>query len=306
MRVLLALAAVLMAAPAAGAQELDVQIRGSLEAPAPVSAYADVAAWSERDAAGAYRLMVLRGTQYVAVAVDPRPVPFDVDVGPDRWGRPLVAYSRCRVEPIPDGTVPDYTTGSGCDLYAYDVTTGREHRLGASTPGNDVLPSIWGRRVTYVHRTGSGARSVRVAGVNGGSVSRRVGRPRGGVPRWLDVRAGRAAILWRTPRGAELRIGTRTVARSRRADGLLGLGFDRGVLFFRTTCAGTVTGCEEAYWAYRPRSRSLFVAVDSADLVAGAHGGGNTYALLGTDSHGTIGCPCRLVLEDRLEFGAVG
>jgi hypothetical protein len=120
---------------------------------------------------------------------------------------------------------------------------------------------------------------------------------------------GQLAATWRGAERTRLRLGRRLVARVGGAGRLLGMGFDSGILFFRTTCIGSPSGCPESYWAYRPRSRARFAASDSADVVAAAHGGGNTYSLLGFDGGGVIGCavdaPCHLIIEDQLEFNRI-
>jgi hypothetical protein len=303
--------AVLAAAAPAAAQELDAQV-STLTRATPVSAFGTTAAWSEVDpATGRYRLAVLRGREWKLVDVPSRSVPFDVDVGPGPEGV-TVSYSRCTLEPPerfgPTGlsVLPDYTRGRDCRMFRYDVRDGRERPLAGSRRG--VLPSVWGSRVAFLV---PGTRALRTADASGGSrLRRRAGGPAGTRLTSLDLAArGRLAAVWHGSRRTQLRLGARVVARVGRPATVLGMGFDSGVLFFRTTCSGSPDGCPESYWAYRPRSRSRFAAPESADLVAAAHGGGNTYALLGFDGGSGIGCaidaPCKLIIEDQLEFSRV-
>ena len=171
-----------------------------------------------------------------------------------------------------------------------------------------VLPTVWRGHVAYLTRNSRRLRSARAVG--GGGLRSRGRGPRGSRLTSLDLAdGGRLAAVWRGPEHSRLRLGSRLVARVGGEARLLGMGFDSGVLFFRTTCIGSPDGCPETYWAYRPRSRARFGASDSADLVAAAHGGGNTYALLGFDGGGVIGCavdaPCKLIIEDQLEFSRI-
>src|SRR4051794_28207792 len=117
-----ALAAVAVLAPSASAQELDESLT-TLTRATPVAAFGQTTAWSEVDpATGQYRLAVLHGREWHTVAVTPRSVPFDVDVGPGPRGT-AVTYSRCSFEP-PErfgrsglSILPDYTRGRGCKMY---------------------------------------------------------------------------------------------------------------------------------------------------------------------------------------------
>ena len=258
-----------------------------------------------------YRLAVLRGRRWTTVAVAPRSIPFDVDVGPGPSGA-AVTYSRCSLEPPerfgPSGLsiLPDYTRARGCGMYRYDVRDGVERPLAGSRRG--VLPTVWHGRVAYLTPRSGRLHVARALG--GAAVRSRHGGPRGARLKSLDLAAGgRLAAVWRSARRTRLRLGRRLVARVGGDARLLGMGFDSGVLFFRTTCVGSPAGCPESYWAYRPRSRARFSAADSTDLVAAAHGGGNTFALLGFDGGGVIGCavdaPCKLIIEDQLEFSRI-
>jgi hypothetical protein len=305
-----ALAALAVVTPSPAAQELDTQI-ATLTRATPVAAYGHTAAWSERDPrTGQYRLVVLRGRRWSAIAVTPRTIPFDVDVGPGPDGV-AVTYSRCAFE-APErfvrglSVLPDYTRSRECRMYRYDVRAGRERALGGHRQG--VLPTVWRSRVAYVT---PGTRRLReAAALGGGRVRARGKGPRGTHATSLDLGSGRRlAAVWHGESGSRLRLGDRLVARVGAPARVLGMGFDAGVLFFRTTCGGSPAGCPESYWAYRPRSRARYAAAESADVVAAAHGGGATYALHGHDRDRAIGCsdetPCSLIIEDQLEFSRI-
>jgi hypothetical protein len=282
----------------------------NLSQPAPLAGFDNDVAWSTRDpATGLFKLVLLRGRNFHELPVAGRAVPFDVDVGPGPDGHIWVVYSRCTTEPpLPNfgglGTLPDYTQASGCGLYGWNVSEGTEHQFAVGREA--VLPSIWHGRIAYVRLAG-GRALPRIQPLTGG---RSVSGGRGnGTPNWLDLSSSRLAISWRGAGRSELRIGKRIVARTHGDVRLLGEGFDRGALYFRTTCVGSRSTCPEAYWAYRPRSRTRYFALQSADVAAAAHAGGNTLALLGADNESAIGCndsqQCRLVFEVQLEFSRV-
>src|SRR4051812_12652668 len=165
--VALAVTAAVAATPGGAAAQGLQQTITSLDAAAPVAAWNHVVAWSQRDPqTGAFKLIVAHGRTYHEVTVPTRSVPFDVDVGPGPNGGAIVVYSRCTTEP-PDpsvlglSTLPDYTLGQGCRLYAWDVAAERQSALKRS----GVLPSIWYERLAYAR----GSRLI-------GSVGRHAGR----------------------------------------------------------------------------------------------------------------------------------
>ncbi len=303
-----ALLVLAIAAPAASAQDARITF---VSRATPVAAYGNTAAWSQRDeTTGQYQLMVLRGRWWGKVDVPQRTIPFDVNLGPGPNGL-AVTYSRCAFE-APErflgglSVLPDYTRGRTCRMYRYDVRFRHERALGGTRHG--VLPSVYGSRVAYVT---PGTRRLRDATAIGGTHVRSRGRgPRGTHATSLDLTSERRlASVWEGDKGSRLRLDDRLVARVAAPARLLGMGFDAGVLFFRSTCLGSPSGCPEAYWAYRPRSRTRFSAPGSTDVVTAAHGAGSTYALRGDDSGRSIGCadasPCELVVEDTLEFSPV-
>jgi len=181
-----------------------------------------VVAWSGFDAQERrYHLRLLVDGQVRTAAVKTRGVPFDVDVGPDRFGQAVVVYSRCRREP--QGLQPN-GDGRGCDLFKLDPRSGVERRLaGSSSSASEYLPTVWRERVAfarvyerrrglrgvlpylYVRNQRPGSESQRRPGGTRGHYDR--GDIRGSVdylggpgPTSLDLRGRRLAFAWRYER----------------------------------------------------------------------------------------------------------
>jgi hypothetical protein len=214
-------AALALAAPARADEVVAEPIR-----PTVVAAHGDRLAWSELDpATGDHRLMTRIAGVTSAVPVTGRAVPFDVDLGPDAEGAVVAVYSRCRVEPRRgsprirawrSGT-PQWSTGRGCDLFAFSFATARETRLGTpSTAGaSEFLPTIWRNRVAfarvYERRRGAAGRRVHLYSrmLDAGGSSRGLAEPprgRGAVepgPSSMDLRGRRVAVAWETFRRDE-------------------------------------------------------------------------------------------------------
>lgn len=141
----LALAALLV--PAAGASADDVV--ATLPRDTPIAAYGGTVAWSDFDATTSqYRLVIRRGDVDQQAPIAGAPRPFDVSLGPDVHGRVVALYTRCRE--------PETATRreTGCDVYRYDVASGREHELASvSSPTMDeAWPSQWRDRIAFVRR----------------------------------------------------------------------------------------------------------------------------------------------------------
>ena len=154
-----------MAATHAAAAAADETTLAREPRPTAVSAYGGFVVWSSKSSRDhRYRLMAWDRRQGRRVLrAPPRSVPFDADLGPDRHGRPVAVYSRCREEPtVADSKtdLPTYVNGLGCDLYRLDLAGGPERRLDklSQRGASEVLPSIWGARVafarTYERRPG--------------------------------------------------------------------------------------------------------------------------------------------------------
>ena len=118
---------------------------------AGLTAYGGHAVWSQLDrATGRWQLRQWHAGHVSRLPVSERGVPFDADAGPDAHGRPVLVYSRCRLDPASSypgvyyGTA-DWTFAEGCDIFQTDLTSGRSHRLGAasSRAGSETTPSIW-------------------------------------------------------------------------------------------------------------------------------------------------------------------
>lgn len=176
---------------------------------AKVSSYGGVTAYSIRRRDGRYRLVVARSGEHRAVTarVPSRRMPFDVDVGPDRSGRPVLVYSRCRQEPSPfgvdDGPTARWFRARGCDLFRYDPVRRHESRIptGSSDAGSEFLPSIWRGRLAFTRRLGDGQPQIRRASLKTGRTVAVAGSFPGRSddnrhPESLDARGTRIAVVW--------------------------------------------------------------------------------------------------------------
>jgi len=184
-------------------------------APSKVSSHLNRVVWSSYDpATGDYSLMS-RDIQGVLtrLAVAPRKVPFDVDLGFLGEGAEVAAYSRCKLEPRltgggSAGLLPNYATGRGCDIYLFDFDNQREVKYAPTAGGNasEFLPSaspagrIAFARV-YEHRRGSRGRLPYLYAKRGTHTARRVpggARGKNGLPgpTSLDLSGPRLAFSW--------------------------------------------------------------------------------------------------------------
>lgn len=185
-------------------------------APSKVSHFGGMAAWSRLDPrTGQYRLVVHDGQREHVPLIEPRQVPFDVDLGRDRFGDVVAAYSRCKREPqLAEGApaLPAWATGKGCDIFLYSLRRGSarvETKIrGASTSeSSEFLPSIWRGRVAFsrVYEARDGRRGrlpyLYVRGLEGSARSdRQPGGPRGASglpgPTALDLYGRRLGFAW--------------------------------------------------------------------------------------------------------------
>ncbi|HEV2769220.1 MAG TPA: PQQ-dependent sugar dehydrogenase [Solirubrobacteraceae bacterium] len=178
-----------------------------------LDAFGGVLAWSAFDpAVKAWRLIVQRGggtPQPAAIA--PRPVPFDLDLGPGEDGGVVAVYSRCARESLEDGGggAIEYARGRGCDVFRLDLAPGGEERrlARASTKeASEFLPSIWKDSVAFarVYERRGGRRGdlpyLYVRSLDGGRSERQPagGRGQDGLPgpTGLDLYGRRLAFTW--------------------------------------------------------------------------------------------------------------
>lgn len=134
-----------------------------LARPSPISAWRDIAVWSAYDdSVGAYRLMVADGDAVGPLPVEPSPVPFDADVGPNSAGDPAVVYSRCggmpeaALSPPPEPSTDRATLD--CDLFILSLRGDRGERpiRNANSAGSEFNPTLWRGDVAWA-RTYAGS-----------------------------------------------------------------------------------------------------------------------------------------------------
>lgn len=247
-------------------------------APSKVSHFGGMTAWSRLDPrTGLYRLVVHDGQREHVPPIEPRAVPFDIDLGRDRGGDVVAAYSRCEREPrVDEGAprLPVWATGEGCDLFLYSPEGGSarvETRIaGPSTDeSSEFLPSIWRGRVAFarVYESREGRRGtlpyLYVRGREGSTSSQRQpggARGQSGLPgpTALDLYGRRLGFAWihRREEGidrSEIRLDTlgaghRVVSWVNDLAGTdvaqLTPSMDRGDIFWGTDCQGALCGHE--------------------------------------------------------------
>jgi len=217
---------------------------------------------------GVWQLMQWHDGVVSSLPVLPRSVPFDVSAGSSATGRPVVVFSRCRVEPkqlvgVMPG--PRWETASGCSLYQLGLA-GRPtlSRLNRIRPRLSLTtPSIYRGQIAAVQYERSGGRtrahvllwrrgSPRPVGLPGGSPPSCAGYAKGcslvGSRTAVDALSlgpVSAAILWRvegpgvtgTGTGWELR--TTTLAGHRSV--IVQSGYTSGACGFHQPFAPTAT-----------------------------------------------------------------
>jgi hypothetical protein len=269
-----------VAAPARAADTLLAEV----DEPTPIRTYADVQVWSTFDGA-AYRLTVRRAGAIETLPVAPSRAPFDVDVGPDRAGRPQLVYTRCRVERADADFGRSESTG--CDLVTLALTAGATERpvRGTNTArANEFAPTLWKGHIAFARRAVGDDRPV--------VLTRRLNAPRtqpserlSGVPRpttargvlALDLHGDRLAELLRFGGSEEVRvvgISDRSVRRLQRTglgeggQSMVGIGFAGGHLAWGLNC---LVSCGERLLAgvYRYRLSTGELARATPPLTAG-------------------------------------
>jgi hypothetical protein len=159
----------------------------------PVDAYDGRVVWSV-PSPGGYQLVEYQSGRVQTLPVAPRIEPFEVDLGPDRKGRPVAVYSRCRTPST------DFRSEGrrGCDLYLYDFVTRTERGLAwVNSSADESSPAIWGRRIAFVRthpRRGVRIRTYLYSRrISGGGRSRRL---RGGqYASSVDMRGRRVVFI---------------------------------------------------------------------------------------------------------------
>src|SRR5215210_6257178 len=124
-----------------------------LQRPSTIRSYAGIQVFSAFDGS-AYRLSIRRDGGIEQLPIGPSQVPFDVDIGPDRNGRPQLIYTRCRTERTEDyGYTAFGTNGNqGCDLVTYSLAGGGERRVeGANTAAGNEFRRRCGRGASPSH-----------------------------------------------------------------------------------------------------------------------------------------------------------
>jgi hypothetical protein len=141
-------------APAAAQADTNI---ADVSGPTKVSAYGGRLIWNAFNLANQEnRLMTRLGDGPVeTVPIPPTPTPFEADLGPGPDGQIVAVYPRC--EP-------------GCDIFAFDFTTGREAKVpGASSPRFDEFPAtIFKDRIAFARRRTPGQRTPELILLDGG------------------------------------------------------------------------------------------------------------------------------------------
>ena len=189
-RLLLALAvALVFASPAAA----DDTVLTTVPEDTPLSAYGGHVVWSI-PMTGGYGLVHWHDGRLEPLAVAPRPVPFDIDVGPDARGRAVALYSRCRDEP-PADDIDSWTIARGCDVYAYTLEGAGRERLVRSISrraSSETTPSMWRGAIAFARRA-TGWRGCTCAAVaRGAPRGCRAGRCRVASASWAAAGCERA------------------------------------------------------------------------------------------------------------------
>jgi len=318
------------------------QLLAAVQRPTAIRAWEGIGAFSVYDSgAGVYRLAIIgRGGAPVLVAVAPRTVAFDANVGPDSAMRPTIVYSRCeRERPRRD-----------CDIYRYSIARGVESKIAGadSDDASEFNPSIWRDRVAWV-RTIDARRAATPR-----IYVRSLTAPRSRRSRRLSLIAGkqcaslaacgadveeialygeRLAVNVTYASGnfggicglKEIHVQTIGQRARRLASQLCGLSgqsyagpsFVGGSLYWARYCAGDPGGCRPSKagaYRYGLRSGAYALASFDRDLTGFSYlGGGQAFEVRVTSNNaGECGNPaidaagdCEIVRVDGLRFGSL-
>jgi hypothetical protein len=193
-----------------------------LQAATPVSAGSGWLVWSV-PVAGGWGLEAAHGRRVSSLPVNPRPKPFDVDVGTDSRGKPVLTYSRCTRTPqldanggeeSPNGVRTFPSTGAGCRVHLFSLLSQKESTLPIPHPpgASDTTPSMWHGSIAFgrrdpSHRTvwqvmlWSPRHPHRLSSLRHGAVPIRcpggcAGKPIVGEVQALDLDAHLLAFVW--------------------------------------------------------------------------------------------------------------
>ncbi len=280
----------------------------------PIAAYGGRVAWSTYDAqTKKYALTTSIGGVTSAVLVAPRPVPFDVDLGPRSNGAVAATYSRCQVDAPPAERV------KGCDVYLYDFSTRRETRVvnASASDANESWPSVWrdklafareydnkpGLGYLYSRAIASGRASARMPGGARSRCEHCTPLP-GSHAAELDLYGSRLGFAWTYLANgegldSEIRLDTVGAGHARVAhQGGGGLtqvqlgwpAFAAGKLYWSMSCFGDPGGCPGRYGLRRLRYSTGDVqsAPGPPDPLSHERDGDLTYLL--TDGQDGSGC----------------
>jgi hypothetical protein len=135
----LAVAPLLLALAGAPPASAADTVLGQVRRPSAVRTFAGTQVFSAFDGT-AYRLAIRRNGMVEQLPVAPSRTAFDVDIGPDRTGRPELIYSRC---------------DSDCDLFVLSLAAGGGERplRTVNTSADEVAPTLWKGRVAFARGT---------------------------------------------------------------------------------------------------------------------------------------------------------
>ena len=311
MRRLLGLSLALAALGAAPAHAAD---EAKLDRSSPIAAYGGRLAWSAYDGVTKQYTLVTKFQGVTApVAVAPRPLPFDVDLGPSATGSTVAAYTRCTTY------APPANRAKGCEVYTYDFGTARETKIAeANAPGaNESWPSVWRTRIAfardydnkpglgylYTRTLGSSKPSTRMPGGARSTCQRCTLIPASKATQ-LDLYGTRLGFAWTYLGGgeglsSEIRLDTigggHTRVAHQSGGGLtqVQLGwpaFDAGSMYYAISCFGDPGGCPGRYGLrrYRYSTGELTSSPGPQNPLSHERAGGLTYLL--TDAQDGSDC----------------
>lgn len=128
----LVVASLVLTPVAPASASADDSLIGTLLRPSTIRTYADIQVFNNHFVA--FHLAVRRNGVIENLPVEPSPVPFDADIGPDANGSPQLVYSRC---------------DPGCDLFSYSLSGAERPVRGANTGADEFAPTLWKGRIAF-------------------------------------------------------------------------------------------------------------------------------------------------------------